>query len=242
MAEGKHDQNQDKKEAVKDFLIEYVRALAPSLDVYQWPVETERWHELVFCLIFRIGQPQIQAERARRMTQILADLNLLEVNTLAEAMAEMGRTLEHPDIILMQILLEKMGMMPDQSRAAAMTIAQAAQVLKQKHNGKVQRCLRHYGQQMLNDLSDQFSFSQMPSDQIRLALAHWLQNTLNMPIELAEHEVIEFCQEAGITLQELAEIADEIDLNLALLDDIIVNTQVSFTAEEPQEKSEEASE
>jgi hypothetical protein len=240
MAEGKHDQNQDKKESVKDFLIEYGRALAPSLDMYQWPVETERWHELVFCLIFRIGQPQIQAERARRMTQMLADLNLLEVNSLAEAMEEEGVNQEHPDIILMQTLLERMGMMPDQSRAAAMTIAQAAQVLKQRHNGKVQRCLRYYGQQMLNDLGDQFSFSQMPSDQTRMALAHWMQNTLNMPIELAEPEVIRFCQEAGITLEELAEIADEIDLNLALLDDIIVNSQVSLAAEEPQEKSEEA--
>lgn len=237
MTEETQAQNWDKKDAVRKMLIEYGRALAPSLNIFQWPVEISRWHELVFCLLFRIGQPQILAESARRMTRMLTDLNLLEVGSLAEAMAENGKTLEHSDIILIQTLLKRMGMTPNQSREAALTIAQAAQVLVEMHNGKIQRCLRHYGQQMLDDLSNQFSFSQIPTDQARLALAHWLQNTTSMPIELAEPEVIEFCQEAGITLQELTEIADEIDLNLALLDEIIVNSQVSFASEEPKEES-----
>ncbi|NPV63652.1 MAG: hypothetical protein HPY61_13695 [Methanotrichaceae archaeon] len=240
MTEETQAQNQDRKDAVRKLLVEYGRALAPSLNVYQWPVETARWHELVFCLLFRIGQPQIQADRARGMTQMLADLNLLEVSSLAGAMAEKGKAQQHPDIILMHTLLERMGMTPDQSREAALTIAQAAQVLAEKHNGKVQHCLRQYGQQMLNHLIEQFSFDQIPSDQAKLALAHWLQNTTNMPIELAEPEVIRFCQEAGITLQELTEIADEIDLNLALLDDIIVNSQLSFASEESKDESRRA--
>jgi hypothetical protein len=57
-----------------------------------------------------------------------------------------------------------------------------------------------------------------------------------MPIELAEPDVIEFCQRAGITLEEMTEVADEIDLNLALLDDIIVNSLVSFGFEEPKDE------
>ena len=236
MTEEKQAHNRDKKDAVRKLLIEYARALAPSLNIYQWPVETARWHELVFCLLFRIGQPQIQADRARAMTQVLDDLNLLDISSLAGAMAEKGNNLEHPDMILMHTLLERMGMTPDQSQDATLTIAQAARVLAERHNGKVQRCLRQYGQQILNHLSEQFSFDRIPSDQARLALAHWLQNTTNMPIELAEPDVIEFCQRAGITLEEMTEVADEIDLNLALLDDIIVNSLVSFGFEEPKDE------
>ena len=37
-------------------------------------------------------------------------------------------------------------------------------------------------------------------------------------------------------LEEMTEVADEIDLNLALLDDIIVNSLVSFGFEEPKDE------
>lgn len=239
MEEEEQSHTQLRKEEIKEFLIENWRGLAPSLSVYQWPVETARWHELVFCLLFRIGQPRINAEEVRRMTQMLADLDLLNLENLAELISENGESLNHPDAILMMDLLERKGMTVDQSRQAVATIVQASQVFKHRYNGKVQRCLRHYGMQMLNDLISEFSLSQISCEETQLALAHWMQNVLNMPIELEEPEVIQFCQKAGIKLEELIDIADDIDINLALMDDMIANLQVDFEAKKPNEEIKE---
>jgi hypothetical protein len=91
------------------------------------------------------------------------------------------------------------------------------------YDGKVQRYLRHYGQQMLDALSHDFSYSQIAKEDVRHAFTHWLQNVLNMPVAVSEPAIAKFCERRGIRAEELLKVADELDINVALLDDMIAN-------------------
>jgi hypothetical protein len=53
------------------------------------------------------------------------------------------------------------------------------------------------------------------------ALAVWLQNVANLPVSLQAPSMAEFCKKHGFSADELAEAADEENVNRAALDDLI---------------------
>jgi hypothetical protein len=59
----------------------------------------------------------------------------------------------------------------------------------------------------------------MSEEDTRHAFAHWLQNVLNMPVVLSHPSVKALCEKFGIGIEELVDIADRNDVNLALVDD-----------------------
>lgn len=48
-----------------------------------WPWEKARWYELVFCILTTIGESQVLAGIARRLTNTLSGLVLLDLGALA---------------------------------------------------------------------------------------------------------------------------------------------------------------
>jgi hypothetical protein len=226
-----------RKDVLRSLLLEQWQAFAMPLDQYRWPVERARWYELAFCLLFRLGQPQIEADGARRVVNMLVDLRLLDLQPLADLCDEDGEPdLKHADADLMLRLLKRSGFTPAQASVAVASLCQTAFALRRRHGGKVQRYLRHYGQRMLDDLDNQFSFSHIGADDARHIFTHWLQNVLNMPLGLAEPEMKQLCQQFEISLDELVEIADELDLNLALLDDMVASSIGTFVGPEAAEE------
>lgn len=210
---------------LQSFVLEHWQVFEASPEQYQWPWEIARWHELVFCLLLRLGQPELDADMARSLTNMLADLDMLRIETLA-GLAPEGEEPDftHPDLALMLRLLERSGLHPARARAAVTTICQAALGLQKRHGGKVQRYLRRYGQQMLDELGEHFSFSSMSEEDTRYAFTHWLQNVLNIPLALSEPAVEKLCKKLGVTVDDLVEVADGLDLNLALLDDMVASS------------------
>ena len=83
MAEGK-----DKE--IGQFMTEEYARFAPMLDRYNWPWETASWHELVFCLMASIDDSGKTEAIARETTQILADLDLLEIDDLVNLLPDEG--------------------------------------------------------------------------------------------------------------------------------------------------------
>ena len=216
---------QNKTEDLRTYILDHWQLFQGSLEQHHWLWETSRWHELVFCLLLRLGQPELEIGLARSLVNMLAALEMLRVETLAGlALADEGPNFTQPDLILMVRLLERAGLNPEKARVAVTTLCQAALGLQQQHGGKVQRYLRHYGQHMLDELGEHFFLSQMRNEDVRYAFTHWLQNVLNMPLPISDPAVGEFCKEQGVTVDELVQAADELDLNLALLDDLIVET------------------
>lgn len=209
-------------EDLRALILEYWQAFQGTLNQYQWPWETARWHELAFCLLMRSGQPELSAGTARRLTSTLAELNLLQIEMLSRLTPDGGEPdLSHPDLDLMLRLLQRSGLNEAKATATVTTICQAAHSLQQYHGGKVQHYLRQYGQQMLDELGEHFVFSSISQEDARYAFTHWLQNVLNLPLPISNPAVEAFCHEQGVTVPNLVRVADELDLNLALLDDML---------------------
>ncbi|MGE5830727.1 MAG: hypothetical protein ACM30G_20515, partial [Micromonosporaceae bacterium] len=87
--------------------------------------------------------------------------------------------------------------------------------------GSVTQYLRRYGEAMLADIGRYFRFTVADSDSVRRAFVYWLQNTLGMPLSLSGPELRKFCARHGVTESDVIAAADEIGLNVALLDDLV---------------------
>jgi len=219
----------EKWQRVRAFVLERWEAFSLAPEQYQWPLETERWHELAFCLLYRIGQPLLPAQDARRIVETLAELDLLQVQTLASWMGTGGELdQDQPDAQWVLGLLGYYGLPLEQATVALTTWCQAAYALQQGFGGKVQRYLREYGQQMVDDMQQRFRFTQLDDADARHAFTHWLQNVLNMPLALMEPAVEQLCEALELTPEEWIALADELDLNLALLDDMAASSTVAL--------------
>ena len=233
-AESQYTAEDDKMDSLRAFILDRWQRFDHAPQQYQWLWETERWHELVFCLLFRLGEPELPPSRARSLTGILASLDMLSINDLAGHVDDRGEVdFTHPDLILMMQILQRTGMDTIKAQAIVTTICQTALGLLRHYDGKVQRYLRHYGQQMLDALSQYFSYIQIAKEDMQHAFTHWLQNVLNMPVAVSEPAIAKFCETRGISAEELLQVADELNINVALLDDMIA----SYVSEDLEDQS-----
>jgi hypothetical protein len=187
---------------------------------HQWPSEHKRWVELIFALLTRISKKP--EDRIRDIIEELDALNLLSVEELAEiSEKDSGINLNDPHAKRIVAYLSESGFTEEESKNSILVMHEAAKSLKENHNGKIQEYLRVYGQRMIDELSQNFSFSKMNEEDEKYAFTYWLQNILNMPINLKTESVEKFCKKLQITYKELLKAADNLNINLALLDDMI---------------------
>lgn len=209
-----------KKEQLTEFIVSEFTRFALTLGRYQWPWESARWHELVFCLMARVDDSPQALEIARETTSIFSDLDLLVVESLAKITPSKGEPkLDEPQLGLMLKILERQGYSEEEAKTIVISICQAARSLQDAYDGKIQKYLRQYGEKMLAELPQHFSFSRLSAADTRYAFTHWLQNVVNMPVLLSEPMVDTLCREFEVTVDELAAIADRNNINAALIDD-----------------------
>lgn len=206
------------EELVFDLYKAYELRVEPSL----WPWETKRWHELVFCLLTTIAEPEISVETIREVTRSLSEWRLLDINVLAS----LGPTTKAPDasspiLVTIATILQQSGFESDKSRVAVEAICEAASGLKQNYDGKVQKYFRKYGSLMLEELAQSFSFTQLKNEDVERAFSIWLQNTLNMPVPASNPIADKVCENLKVEYSALVEAADKLDINVALLDDAL---------------------
>jgi hypothetical protein len=187
---------------------------------HPWVWEGERWKELVFAILTQVSD--LAEDDARELATELDDLELLDIPALAGLL----RNRKSPDLKdplarhLMEIAQES-GLSPEQAKRGAAAICEAALALDEQFGGRVQNYLRGYGETMLRDMERIFHFSALSAPESRLAFAYWLQNVLNMPVSLLDSNVQQFCKQHGLKPSQLIAAADELDLNLAVLDDLV---------------------
>ncbi len=188
-----------------------------DLPYHQWPLESERWAELVLALLAQtVSWHDLDL---RDVVDGMACAGLLEPTDLAAPADEKGFS---KGIERVAAYLRETGVAEHEATRAARIVGAAASTLVLKYSGKVQRCLREHGKQVLDELAEVFEFGEMlPSGPKRTALILWLQNTLNLPLGLRTPAVEDYCRSRGFAYEELAEAADRIDLNLAVVDDLI---------------------
>jgi hypothetical protein len=191
---------------------EYSENLGENL----WPRENERWHELVFCILTVLGEPQILSARIRDLVNLLASIGMLELDDLAK-LNHMAIRSDH--YTTLHTLLQKAGFSSEKSQLAIQTISEAAFGIQKKYDGKIQKYFRYYGNHMLDRMKNDFSFSQF--NQAPKAFAIWLQNTMNMPVPASNPLADAACKKIGVKYEEIVESADRLDINVALVDDVL---------------------
>ncbi len=192
-----------------------------SSAAHPWISEDDRWAELVFSIFSRVAANVSESE-ARRAVHRLVSLDLLEMCALA-SMYE-GMQSGHSDDGRMQLitdLLREHGYNDVDSRRGLFLVCGVASGLGKQFAGKVQRYLRHYGELMLSDLDNVFEIPSSDRAAFAAAFTYWLQNGLSMPVSLVDHTMWNFCEDNGVTPEELIAAADDLNLNVAFLDDLI---------------------
>lgn len=205
----------------RDLILRW-QAFAPSIGQYQWPLERGRWIELVFCLLRRTAAPTLDAVEVRALTRVLDMLRVIEVDGMAPDIGAAGNTgaVAKNAELAIAIMIHS-GLSRQQADNSWITIAEAADALRRRHGGKLQRYLRAYGERMLAEIDEHFQFSRLDRAEVTNAFTHWLQNALAMPLLIAGEAVEKTVASYGLKRSDLVRIADELEFNLAVVDDMI---------------------
>lgn len=188
-------------------------------DFHPWLMESDRWNELVFAFLCRISdKPESEI---RELTDIMSNLDLLDIQSLANLTREQIQADESSIARHIQQLMEERGFSPEQAHQGLTTLCNLALGLQKHYDGKIQKYLRHYGELMLHDLDLMFNFSSLDRDDVKYAFTYWLQNALNMPISLVDRSFDDFCKQHNVEPDQFLMAADDLDVNLALVDDMI---------------------
>ena len=68
---------------------------------------------------------------------------------------------------------------------------------------------------------DNFTLKSLDKDEVRIAFTFWYQNIFGLPITLNDENVKRFIKVRGLDVAKFEEIADKLDINIAIVDDLI---------------------
>ncbi len=198
----------------------YRKHRADLPEIYNWEDERDRLSELCYCILQKItsGDEVI----IRNIVSCMAGLNLFDVQSLAEAQLIGGKGGKGDNLAsLIRQLLVHNGFEEKVAKACILAICEMSKGIHISCQGKLQRFLRKHGVLMMEELDKIFSFSELSKQDERYILVHWLQNTLEMPVPLSNEFVSQFCEKKGISVEALVKAADEADINVAVVDDLL---------------------
>lgn len=192
-------------------LAELVEAFGPDLvHQHRWFDERDRWIELVLAI-------------AARCT----DRSEHDVRAACEELARSG-VLDHSDQIrepanaeIIETTLRRHGLSADESARTLTALSEVSIVLNRDYGGKLQRYLRHCLELVAEHMRDRFPMSTLNGGDALHAFTFWLQNVVAAPVSLAHPDAREFCRSRGVDWEQLVAAADEADVSLPLLDDMV---------------------
>lgn len=183
---------------------------------HRWLSEQDRWNELVFAIFASLGG--LPEHKLRALVQEMNVLQLLTISELAHIRtAGFGA---QPARRCLSIMLDA-GMSRSIAQRSLMAVAEAAAAMQNKYSGKVQRFLRSHGERIRADLQTTIGFSGLKTEEAVFALTYWLQNVLSIPLSLRDKKMAEFESAAHVSGNDILEAADQLDINLAVVDDLI---------------------
>jgi tetratricopeptide (TPR) repeat protein len=197
------------------------------IDSHQWPSERLRFIELIYSLAWRIIG---RHSPALRSALVKADmLGLLKPQTLtssesqtqsrlSQVLREVGTANEEEDVIGEKT--EK-PLSNDEIVAIVQAIRDVSNALVRNYKGKIQIYLRTQGEQLLKQALTDFKISNMDEENTRIAFTFWYQNVLDLPLTLNDETISQFIAKYSTDIEHLKEAADKLDLNLALVDDLV---------------------
>jgi hypothetical protein len=177
--------------------------------------EVDRWLDLVTVLLSE-GAGLMQAEALA----IVGHLRAEQVSTAKhrKARAQMRRDFE-ATIQAQDFDHARMDQM-----ALVMTKLDVA--IRKRYPKGLPSFLRSHGDRMVKELSQLLRKSGVSLEQANRIATVWLQNSANMPVLSASDPHIKaFCEKNHVSLAELLSLADDLGLNVAYLDDVLLATE-----------------
>jgi hypothetical protein len=173
----------------------------------------------VFAILTQVSD--LPEDKMRALTDEMDDLDLLEIPALA-SLRQGDQAIDSNQELAGRVLeiFQEKGFQREQAECGLGAISDAAIGLMEHFSGKVQNYLRSYGELMLKDLGRTFQFSTLSEADVGTAFTYWFQNALNLPLSLLDKNVRTFCEQHGLEPEQLIAAADELDLNLAVVDDL----------------------
>jgi hypothetical protein len=200
--------------SLREQLADAFQAHRDDLPQYGWPSEVDRWMELLVCIIHQT-RPNGAIQDVREVLEIWRKLELISPPRLVAVAPG------NEEEVVMLFTLKQQGFSADEAKLAVGAAVKTAQAVNVHYNGKVQHSLRTHATMLRDELVQAFEDTGLPEQRIRYAVTHWLQNTINAPISLEHESVLAFCRDNGIDMHALREAADELDINLSQLDDLL---------------------
>ena len=184
---------------------------------HRWRNEADREHELIVALLMRLlPQPP---SATRELANRLRFLGLLNLKEWQEA--------DRKDLaVLTKQTLREMrdfGLKSADANRAVALLVELETTLKENFDGKASLLLRGLAEAALSQIQESFVFKNLSAGKTREAIAFWLQNTTALPVSLEHETRSQYCEENGISREQLTTASEELNLNPAALDDLILN-------------------
>jgi len=186
---------------------------------HRWSHEAERWNELVAALL----SVTLKLPRAgiAHLVGRMNILGLLDVDTWSELPADFDAASKSATVERSLELFEEHGVKGPEGMRAIRSVHEAAHAVQARYRGHIQIALREAGEQVLALLKDALNLTSIPDFEARQALTLWLQNVLNLPISLQSANLDAFSKRHAISVEKLTEAADELNLSIPALDDLV---------------------
>lgn len=226
----------DRHEVSDQEIDQLLRELVTAQDLLtlsRWPFETARWYELVGAVLRVVGE----VEPVEPVLETLTRLGLVDIDELV-SMPEDGE----PDTAaeaargLTEAVLVRSGVAAGAARRVVAVVVELATVVREKHGGRVQVLLRRQGELVLDNLVHELSLASVDERAARALLTAWLQRTLDLPLPMADGGTD--VGGARVEMGRLVDAADRLDLNVAILDELLTRHD-ALRAERPATASSE---
>jgi hypothetical protein len=192
----------------------------PDLDKYQWVVETDRLTELAFCFLTQCTEQDPKYARVAAIN--LQNLGLLDTYRL-KSIKEFDKT-----AVVLSYVLSRHGFKEKEIEKSIEVLSNVSKVIEGKFDGKVQKMLREQGDVMRNSLMQAFSNNALAENELKYAVTLWMQNALSFPLSLENDAKRKFCRRKNISLEQVTEAADELDINVAVVDDLLEMEEINL--------------
>ena len=192
---------------LQDAINKYAITLPPRA----WINESDRWENLLFSIIRQYCDDN--PEKAGTVVNILRDWNLIDIEELSAAdQIPLEFNSAYKKIML------GLDFTQEEIKEIAGTLVSVAVAVKENYNGKIQSLFRKYGEIIREELVSSFSDDDLDNEKITDGVSLWLQSAFGLPILSDRAYVKDYCDQRGLTKDQLTKIADDIDINLGVVD------------------------
>jgi len=192
---------------IQDAVSKYAITLPPRA----WIYEADRWENLIFSIIRQYCDDK--PENAGTAVNILRDWSLIDIEELS---AEDKIPLEF-NSAFKKIMLG-LDFTEEEIIEISRTLVTIAVAVKERYDGKIQAIFRKHGEMIRDELISSFSDDEQDNEKITQGVSLWLQSAFGFPILSEKPIVKDYCNQRGLSKEKLSKIADEMDLNLGVMD------------------------